>query len=166
MKGLIRCVIAGSLTVAVLAAVYVQLLLTPARRAFEGVIFVSREPVDIKSVSVQNESGAFRFYYDSEDGGYVVDDIPPHIVDFDSFVGFMSNCARIGALRRIPSRDEELYGFGLNPPSATVEIEFLDGEALVLSVGGIERVSGHYFAAVEGFDDVYIIPRGIAGQFC
>jgi len=34
-----------------------------------------------------------------------------------------------------------------------------------MNIGGVERVSGHYFATVEGHGDIYIIPHGIAGQF-
>ena len=165
MKTLVRCAVAGAFVVAALGAVYIMLLLAPTYTAFDGVIFSARDPADIRSVSVQNASGSFRFYFDDEEGGYVVDEIPPHIVDFDAFMDFMTNSAQVAAIRRIPLRGQSLDDFGLSSPSATVEVEFFCGDVLRLSIGDVERVSGHYFVMVEGFDDVYIVPRGIAGQF-
>ena len=165
MKTLVRCAIAGAFGVAVLSAVYIMLLLAPTQTAFEGVIFSVREPSDIRSVSVQNESGAFRFYFDDEEGGYVVDDIPPHIVDYNAFMDFMTNSAQVAAIRRIPLRGEDLNDFGLGSPNATVEVEFFDGHSLKMNIGNADRVSGHFFVMVEGFDDVYLIPHGIVGQF-
>jgi len=165
MKTLVRIAVAGALTVAVLAAIYAIMLRAPEQAAFSGVIFSSREPVDVRSVAVRNESGSFHFFFDPEEGGYVVDDIPPFIVDIDYFIGFMTNSARIAAVRRIPLTDENLRNFGLDDPAAEVEIEFFDGEILRIGIGGVERVSGNFYAIVEGFDGVYVIPQGIARQF-
>jgi len=142
-----------------------MLLLSPSHVAFDGVIFSDRPPEAIQSVTVTNAGGTFSFYFDAQDGGYVVDEIPPHIVDFDKFMQFMQNSAQVAAIRRIPATEADLSDFGLYPPAASVEVEFFDGGLLRMNIGGVERVSGHYFATIEGYDDVYIIPQGIAGQF-
>ncbi|MCL2580109.1 MAG: DUF4340 domain-containing protein [Oscillospiraceae bacterium] len=165
MRSLIRCAIIGGCVVAALAAVYAALLFSPAQPAFDGEIFSARPPDAIQSVTVANAAGTFSFYFDFEDGGYVVDEIPPHIVDFDKFMRFMQNSAQVAAIRRIPAAGADLRDFGLYPPAASVEVKFFDGGSLQMDIGGVERVSGHYFAAVEGYDDVFIIPQGIAGQF-
>jgi len=165
MKSLIRCAIGGAVAVVLLAALYLALVLSGAEPTFEAIVFAARDPAELESVTVTNESGTFRFYFDPEEGGFVVDDIPTYIVDLDAFFAFMTNSAQIGAIRRIPAREADLQDFGLYPPVAEVEIEFFDGELLRLGIGIAERVSGHYFATVEGSDDVYIIPQAIAGQF-
>ena len=164
VRNLIRCVIVLSVTVAVLAGAYLILFFAPSQDSFEGVIFASLEPVDIKSVSVQNESGSFRFYFDFEEGGYVTDDIPPQIVDVDKLIDFLSNSAQIAALRTVTSGGD-LKDFGLEPPYAIAQIEFFDEEPLRISIGAMERISGHFYATVEGYDDVFIISKVIAAQF-
>jgi len=165
MKNLIRCVIVLSVVVVVLTGAYLLLLFAPEQETFEGVIFTSREPIDIEYVEVNNASGSFRFYFDDEDGGYITDDIPPQIVDIERFIHFMTNSAQIAALRTIPLGRDSLQDYGLLTPHATVEIKFVDGEVLKIDIGEMERVSGHFYAAVYGYDDVFIISRVIATQF-
>jgi len=131
----------------------------------EGVVFASGEASDILSVTVTNESGTFNFHFDPDEGGYVTDDIPPFIVDVDVFTLFLTNSARLSAIRTIPPREAQEQDWGLDDPSAEVEIIFFDDTVLRFSIGDVERISGNYFAAVEGFEGVHIISRAIAMQF-
>jgi len=165
MRNLKRLSIIGIATVAVLAVIYVLLLQEPETDWQGGVIFSSATAADVQSVTVTNESGTFRFYFDPEDGGYVTDEIPPFIVDIDVFIGFMTNSARLSAIRTIPLNELDSQDWGLDNPSAEAEIIFFDGTVLRLYIGNVEPVSGNYFAKVEGFEGVHIIPRTVAEQF-
>ena len=165
MKTLVRLSIAGILTVAILAGVYALLLQVSETTMPMGLIFSSSSAENVQSVTVTNESGTFSFYFDHEFGGYVTDDIPPFIVDLDLFIEFLTNSARISAIRTIHPGETDSEDWGLDIPSAEAEIVFFDGSVLRLSIGDVERVSGNYFATVEGFEGVHIISRAVAEQF-
>jgi len=165
MKTLIRIAVCSVASVILLAVVYWQLQFTTISTEIDNIIISSRLPEDVLSVSVENESGLFRFYFDAEEGGYVVDDIPAHLVDIGAFYRFLVNSARVFAISRISADSAGLPDFGLSPPRASVEIEFFDSEILRLNIGDVERVSGNFYATVEGFEDVLIFPQGIAEQF-
>ena len=163
MRSLIRCAMAGFALVVVLTVVYMLLLLAPERTGAESLVFVSRNPEDVEYVFVQNESGSFRFYFDFEEGGYVVDDIPPYITDINAFTDFLANSARIFATRRISLGHADFAEVGLAEPHAEVEIGFFDGKVLRITIGEEERVSGNFYATVEG--ETFIIPQMIAEPF-
>jgi len=165
MRNLKRLSIIGIVTVSLLAVIYVLLLQEQEADWQDGVIFSSATAADVQSVTVTNESGTFHFYFDPDDGGYVTDEIPPFIVDIDVFIGFLTNSARLSAIRTIPFDESDSQDWGLENPSAEAEIVFFDGTSLRLYIGNIEPVSGNYFAAVDGFEGVHIIPRMVAEQF-
>jgi len=164
MKSLVRVALAGVVVVAILAAV---LLLLPQYAVTQptDIVFASGAATDVESVSVRNAYGSFRFFYDDKEGGYVLDDIPAFIADLDEFFDFMLRSASLSAIRRITLEISDISEWGLDQPSADVEILFFDGKTLKLQIGDIERISGNYYALVEGFDEVYIIPRATAEQF-
>ena len=163
MQTLIRCAIIGTIAVAVLAAVFAVLLLAPPRTVGSSIVFVSRGATDIESVFVQNRHGEFSFYFDPYYGGYVVDNIPPYIIDIDVFIDFMINSSNIWATRHIASTN--LEDFGLDAPAAVAEITFFDGEVLRLAIGSVEPVSRNFFAYVHGFDGVHVLPKAVAEPF-
>ena len=165
MKNLVRCVLIGGAAVVLLATLFLALLLNPQQTAPTGVVFASGQATDVESVSVSNESGTFHFFFDFEEDGFVVDDIPPYLVDLDAFVAFMAGCARLSALRAIPKRDIDLQYAGLLEPSAKVQIAFFDGTSINLSIGGRERISNNYYALVNDSDYVYIISHALARPF-
>ena len=165
MKSLVRFAIAGVAVVIILTSVFIVLLSEPDTAPSEGIIFVSGAPTDIKSVIVYNGSGRFNFYFDFDEAGYVLDDIPPYIADLDAFYDFMANCARLSAVRRIPAGEAGSHEWGLSSPSAQVVIEFFDGSAMGFNIGATELVSGNLYASVHGLDGIYVLPRAIAEQF-
>ena len=166
MKGLTRLAVIGVTAVAVLALVFVILTITEPDGLSSGRIqFVSGQPTDVQSVTVRNDSGEFSFFFDYDEGGYVLDDIPPYIADIEVFFDFMENCAALSSVRQIPAGEADLQELGLLDPSAEVEIVFFDGTFLQLKLGGVERVSGNFYATVSGFDGVYLISRNMAEQF-
>ena len=177
MKNLARLAIIGITTVAVLAiALFIISVINPENTASERVIFAAAEPTDVKSVSVINGTGQFSFFFDSDEDGYVLDDIPPYIADIEAFFDFMANSAQMYAVKQIPAADVDFQEMGLSTPSALVAIEFFDGAHISLSIGNAERISGNYYAAVtvrkENFqttvgalDHVYLIPQLTAEQF-
>ena len=166
MKTLVRIAVVGVIAVAVLGIAYVFISTTGQNGTSSGaVVFASGEATDVQSVSVINGSGEFRFFFDFDEDGYVLDDIPPYIVDIELFFDFMANSARLSAVMQIPADEVYLQGMGLDIPSAEAEIIFFDGTVLNLSIGKTERISGSYYATVSGFDGVYLIPRIMAEQF-
>ena len=170
MTALIRCVIIGSIVVAILAAAFFALLFNPEQPEFGGVVFSWGEAADVQAVQVWNEFGSFVFYFDFDENGFVVDDIPPYLVDLEAFVAFMTNSARITALQVIPNLEivEHLPGYWTD--LAGVEVIFFDGPNIIIRILAREPVSGNYYAQVFVMDDritdnLYIIPRSLASQF-
>jgi len=143
-----------------LAAVFFALLLQPSPRAAQGqaITFTSVEPVEISSVSVQNATGAYRFYYEGD--GYVLDDIPASIADLNAFIDFMVNAGKLSAIRQLSGDPME---YGLEALSATVKIDFFQGKTLRLDIGGREAISGGYYVAWEG--GTYLMAPAMAEPF-
>lgn len=165
MKSLIRCVVIGGVAVTVLTVTFVVLLLNPVQTIPGGIAFASGQATDVQSVSVTNESGSFQFFFDFEEDGFVIDDIPPYLVDLDAFVAFMTNSAQLSALHAMPKSDVDLQDADLLEPLARVLIEFFDGTSLELTIGGRERISNNYYALVNDSDNVYILSASLARQF-
>jgi len=193
MNNLIRIAIIGVIAVGVLAiALFILSVTEPANTASTRIVFTSAEPTDVQSVSVKNSSGEFRFFFDFEEEGYVLDDIPPYIADIEAFFDFMANSAQLSAIMQIPEHEVDLQEMGLttpstlvaidfldrSQPSALVTIDFFDGTHISLNIGNIEPISGNYYATATvlehreelpataiRFDSVYLIPRAIAEQF-
>ncbi|MEA5013348.1 MAG: DUF4340 domain-containing protein [Candidatus Limiplasma sp.] len=161
MKTLIRSLIITGAVVAALAAVFAALRLAPAPRGESGAVFTAVEPVEISSVRVENATGSYRYYYEGD--GYVLDDIPGTLVDLDAFIGFMTGCGRLSAVRRL--QDASLEQYGLQTPAAKVEMEFFNGTPVHMTLGAQEKISGGYYAAVEGFPGVYLMERSMAEPF-
>jgi len=164
MKNLTKLAIIGVAAVAALLIIFVILAQTEDESSGR-VVFTSGEPTDVESVTVRNSYGDFAFFFDFVEGGYVLDDIPPYIADIEVFFDFMANAANLSAVRKISTADNELQDMGLTEPSVDVEITFFDESFIHLRIGGIERISGHFYATVSGFDGVYIIPRTTAQPF-
>ena len=171
MRNLVRCVIAGAIVVAVLALIFILLLYNPKQKTPDIILFASGQATDIRQIAVSNGYGDFLFYFDFDEGGYVTDDIPPFLIDLDAFVDFMARSSQIAALRAIPPGNYDLNETGVSNPSAKVQIEFFDGRYFTLTIGAIERISGNYYALINGsgIDNsrnyVYIIPQSLAQQF-
>jgi len=165
MKTLVRTVLLGAVGVVVLAVIFIALLLNPVQTTFDGIVFSTGEAGDVQSVSVRNQHGEFRFFFDFGEDGFVIDDIPPYLVDLEVFVAFMNNCANLRALHAIPIGEVELEKAGLLDPSAQVGIEFFDGSTIDLRIGAREAISNNYYALVNDSDYVYLISQALAQQF-
>lgn len=163
MKKLVRLVIAGAVTVAVLGILFALLMEAPLEETSAGIVFTNAEPTEIQSVVVQNDLGSYRFYYEGE--GYVLDDIPPEIANVDAFIAFMINCGKLSAVQKLDKKGGELADYGLAAPKATADITFFDGTAIQLAIGDMEKISQNYYATVKDFDGVYVINGETAGQF-
>ena len=166
MRGLIRFAVFGAAVVLFFILSFFFLTRTePETVMTGGVVFSSGEPTDVKSVSVRNESGEFAFLYDDDEEGYIIDDIPPHIVNIEAFINFLAKCAQLAASRHIPPEEAEPFTWGLGTPSAEVEILFFNGEQLRLRIGDKEPISGYFYASVEGHDGVFLFSRTAVEQF-
>jgi len=165
MKALVRIAISGAAAVVALGVVFLLLSSKPSGNSSDAIIFASGEPTDVESVTVINSSGVFSFFFDFDEGGYVLDDIPPYIADIEAFFDFMANSARLSAKRQISASGADMQAFGFESPFAEVLISFFDGSQLHLIIGGIERVSGDFYVTVNGFDGVYIFGSAALEQF-
>jgi len=156
----------GVALIAILALIFIIILITePQDASSDTVQFASGEPTDILSVTVSNSYGVFRFYFDDTEGGYAIDDIPPFIVDLDVFINFLTNSASLFAIDHILHNDTDLQLYGLDQPSAEIEIVFFDGKALNLNLGTAEQISGYYYGTVSGYDGVFLFSPAMVGQF-
>ena len=169
MSNLVRWVIIAAAVTALLAVIFILLLVNRTQKTSDIIVFSSGQATDVRSVFVSNEYGDFHFHFDFEEGGYVTDDIPPFLVDLDAFVEFLARSSQLSALRTISSDAHDLRETGVSSPLATVKIEFFDGSNFSLAIGAMERVSGNYYALVSGTglsgNYVYIIPQSLAEQF-
>jgi hypothetical protein len=163
MNALLRLCVAGAAAVAALAVIFFLIPSGPADTPANAALFSNAEPVDVEAVTVRNQSGEYRFYYEGD--GYVLDDIPPLAADLDMFVAFMTNAAKLSSRRQVAEGASELEAYGLASPAAEVEIEFFSGQGLKLEIGGVERVSQDYYVAAEGFPGVYVMAKELAGPF-
>ena len=160
MRNLYKSLMITGGAVLALAVVFVTLLLQPSPRALQGqtaqgIVFTSAEPVEISSVSVQNATGTYRFYFEGD--GYVLDDIPAAIADLNVFIDFMINAGRLSAIRQV--------AYDLGAPAATVEIEFFDGRFFRLDIGEREPISGDYYVTADHFPVVYLMAPSMAEPF-
>lgn len=163
MRALTRGVVAGTIAVALLGVIFVLLRDAPEETVAEGVVFTNAEPVDVKYVTVNNDGGEYSFYF--EEDGYVLDDVPPKIADMNAFISFMTNCGRLSATGEAAEKNADLGRFGLLTPAAEAEIGLFDGTVVRLTVGDMERISGDYYAAVDGYEGVYVMPAELVSQF-
>ena len=165
MKTLVRCVLGCAIGVVLLAITFLVLWFNPMEGASGGIVFASGEARDVQSVAVKNETGEYFFFFDFEEDGFVLDDIPPYLVDLEIFVAFMENCANLFALYAIPYYEVDAEAKGLVPPQAWVGIDFFDGSAIDLQIGAREEISNHYYARVNRSNDVYVISRAMIEPF-
>ena len=165
MKTLVRCVLGCVIGVVLLSITFLLLWFNPIENVSGEIIFASGEARDVESVSVANETGEFRFFFDFAEDGFVLEDIPPYLVDLEVFVTFMNNAANLRALYAIPFEEVDVEAAGLSPPSAWVRIDFFDGNTIDLQIGGREEISNHYYARVNHSDYVYVISRTLIEPF-
>lgn len=121
----------------------------------DSLSFSQREPTSIERITVRNGKGEYAVWYDSENGGYVIGDVPADLADMDRFIQFMVDCASLSAQTRVSGDDGAPEAFGLDKPTAECAITYDDGEELRLTIGSREEVSGDYYLRVEGKPGVY-----------
>ena len=165
MKTLIRIVIIGTITVTVLAVIFLLLLFNPPEQINQTIIFTSGTATDVKSITVQNKTGKFTFYYDINEGGYVTDNIPAYLVDVTALINFLDKSANMYAIKVIENNEITANDAGLIDPTAIVCIEMMTGEIVNLSIGTKEQISGNYYAHVNELKYVYLIPQNLADLF-
>ncbi|MDO4572449.1 MAG: DUF4340 domain-containing protein [Clostridia bacterium] len=151
---LVKWVLAALGAALALAAAYALLLANPLQYGGGAVVFVEREPTDIRTLRVTNEYGSYEVF--AEEDGYTLDDIPAAVVEVEGFYELMYHGCAFGALRCVEEAPADLSIYGLDEPQALIEVEFADGEAFRMTLGGEERVSGNYYGQVEGDRAVYL----------
>lgn len=154
MRALIRNVVLAALILAVNIGAFAYLINQDIAIESSEVIFSAYQPTDITRIDVENSFGGFEIY--SEDGGYVVDDIPSEYVDIDRFIEFMTRAGTVSALKCINDNPKDASIYGFDAPSAKVEILYADGVALKLEFGDQDVVSGNYYMRANGGESVYI----------
>jgi hypothetical protein len=140
--------------VLVLGAVYLVLVQNPASTASSVVVFLEKEPTDIKTLDIANVYGSYEVY--AEDDGYVVGDIPASIVNVEGFYELMYHGCAFGALKTVDASPGDLAQYGLDDPQATIDVAFFDGTTFSVAIGDQEVVSGNYYAQVSGDKAVYL----------
>ncbi|MCF0228198.1 MAG: DUF4340 domain-containing protein [Parasporobacterium sp.] len=158
-KKILKMIGAGVLVIILLAGALV--MLKSKKTDFDsGVkVFVDKEPSDIIRLDIDNTFGSYSVYYDSEEDGYVFDDIPVNIVDVEGFFELMNHSCGFGSLKLVKEKAEDPALYGLEEPSAKVHAEYSDGSQFSLAIGNKEPVSGNYYGTVMSDgekDNVYL----------
>ncbi len=163
MKRMVRLLVIALVVVAILAATLAVLLGMPTRAEADTRVFSNHAATDVVGVHIKNDTGEYNV--SAEDGGYVIDDVPSELVDVETFIGFMVACSDVSALTRVDMGKLDAAAFGLDEPQATVSVEYADGETMELLVGDAEPLSGNYYCAAPGEDDVYLIAGETAENY-
>ena len=159
---MLKLILAGLVTAAVLAAALLLLQGKPAPRQTGVKVFADHEPTDILELQVTNASGSYTVLYDETEEGYVFDDLPVNIVDVDGFFELMNHAGGFGSLRLVEEHAKDLSLYGLEEPRAQVSVTYVDGSSFSLAVGDEEKISGNYYAQVlseEEKGNVYLFAR-------
>lgn len=151
----IRLVLIAAVAVTLLAVLAWTLQHTPSEAPNARLTFKAVEPVDVRRVAIENQHGAFAIVFTGE--GYQVGDIPAELVDIEELIALLSACGRVEALRSVASAPQDLEPYSLAKPAAQIEITYADGSALALRIGAVERVTGNYYASIEGDLAVYLM---------
>ena len=155
MRREVRLVLALAGVVIALAVVAAGLMLNPVAVEERGTTLKDVEPVDVVHVLIRNAHGTLEVAFTGE--GYEVDDISPDLVDMDAFIGLLTDCGNVYALRTVSTLPGDPATYGLADPVARVEISYADGSELTLHIGDEARVTGDTYVRVEGDPAVYLM---------
>lgn len=128
------------------------------KKASRSLVIFSREPTDIQRLSIQNQKGGFTIRYQKNPDGYVLDDVPPELLDMDRFISLMVSQAALTAKSALPDPLPSPAAYGLDSPLAEIRLEFQDGSQFNYRLGQQETVSGDYYLQVDGCDVLYTYP--------
>jgi len=105
---------------------------------------VHKQISEISMVSVSNENGEYSVK--NEDGLFTVHDIPGDVVNTEYVDMLLDECSSVYYESVANEQPEDLQIYGLQKPTATVNISYTDGTELQLLFGDEEPVSGgRYF---------------------
>ncbi|HPY95223.1 MAG TPA: hypothetical protein PLR12_07315, partial [Clostridia bacterium] len=142
----VRRLVALALSCALLGGLFLYLMNQDAPGEQEvSLHFSQREPQQIDNLAVQNAQGGFTVTYQQNPDGYVVDDVPPELLDMERFIALMVSQAALTAKTRVAQPLKPLKDYGLDEPRARAELTFTDGGALRYSLGAKEPLSGDYY---------------------
>ncbi len=155
MKRLRDILAAEVLTAAILGALLAVLLLTMPKSGTESVVFSDFEITDIASIRLENENGSITV--NTQEGGYVVQEVPSELVDVDTFIEFLSTCVQVPAEQKLVGRAKDAEQYGLETPQAELTVSYADGDTMDVQIGSLESVSGNYYCTVNGDENVYLL---------
>lgn len=124
---------------------------------------VKMESSDVAEVRVQNEYGAYTVKQGSD--GITVHDLPPELVNMDYVAMLLDECSKIEYSEKISVDSEDLKQFGLDDPTASVDISFNDGGKISLFLGMNEQISGGRYFRTSESNDVYIMKNNRTIRF-
>ncbi|NLX82739.1 MAG: DUF4340 domain-containing protein [Clostridiales bacterium] len=124
-----------------------------------NLVFSTREPTHIRSLTVMNARGGFAVRYNAEEGGYAIGSLKPELIDMERFINLLVAQAALTAKSRVAEPVAELSDYGLDTPLATCELVFDDNTALRYRIGRQEAVSLDYYLQVEGQEGVFTYPE-------
>lgn len=128
----------------------------------ENLTLLNREPTDIDRADIRNQKGEYSIYYDSENGGYVVGNLPTDLVDLERFVDFMVALSNMKAASRAAEKTDDPGKYGLDQPGAALSLRFTDGESKEIRIGSLEPVSQNYYLSVSGDESLYTLKKDLA----
>jgi len=159
----VRLVLIAALAVAALAAVAIVLQRHPPTSEVREVTFKAVEPTEVARVAIHNAHGSYEIV--ASGAGYEVADIPAALVDQDDLFDLLTHSSAVQALFTVVSAPRDVAPYGLVEPAARVEITYADGSALTLLLGQQERVTGNFYARMEGDPAVYLLAAERCADF-
>ncbi|MHC1787782.1 MAG: DUF4340 domain-containing protein [Christensenellales bacterium] len=161
IRRLTRSILVFALLSALLAGLFFRLSGGEGRQGGDSLQLSQREPTDIERIDITNSQGTYAIRYDSENGGYVIGDLPADLVDMDRFIALMVSCAGLSAASRVEA-GQPAAAWGLAPPQGKCLITFDDGVRLDLSLGAQVPVSGDYYLQVAGREAIFTLGKAAA----
>ncbi len=158
-----RLVLTIAVAVLALGAVAVVLLLNPVKPKERTLTLKAASPEEVVRIAIRNAQDAFVIAASGE--GYQVADIPSTLVDMEKLSTLLDAASKVIALQVVIAEPKDLQTFGLAEPTARVEIAYRDGSALRLSIGQVERITGHCYFRVEGDSAVYLMESARCAGF-
>ncbi len=181
MSGTVKGLIAGVISIAVIGGGLIALNLTEPKQEVSdssssdvevaSLEIYSGDKKDVKSISVENENGGYKFLRvkeatETEAGEYTIEELDGVALDTVLLENMPVNAASLTAEKLIEENAADMSKYGFDTPTAEVRIEF-DGEnaQTVDLIVGDDTPEGNVYVALKNSKDVYSVSSSFISAY-
>jgi len=121
-----------------------------------------------QTVEIHNEHGSFVIVNEDPDAQpqrFTIQGLEDYSLQTSRVNAIASSARSLAATELLFEGDADIAALGLNAPTATVNIQYVDGTSAVLLISDNVPGGGGAYAMLEGDTNVYLIPRTAAENF-